>query len=325
LLRPDVSYYDIFRSLFPSGSVTGAPKIRTMQIIRDLERDPRGIYTGAIGMINPDGSCTFNVAIRTLLMKDGHVRMGVGGGIVADSDPQGEFDECRLKAAFLTRTQPDFQLIETILWDQGYQFLTQHLQRLEASAEYFGFPLDLTTTLANLYSLSESLEANGACRVRLLLRSDGTLSTETARHLAGARNLRVKLAPVASCSTDVFRRHKTTMRAIYDTEYSKAREEGFDEVLFTNEKGEVTEGAISNVFVEKGGGLLTPPVSCGVLPGVFRRHLLESGPAAEERVLTVEDLKSADTVFLCNSIRGIQHVEVLCLPHTTPLRWNIRI
>ncbi len=138
-LLPEIRYYDIFRSLFPCGSITGAPKIRTMQIIRELERNPRGIYTGAIGFMSPAGSCAFNVAIRTLVVHNGHAQMGVGGGIVADSDPEGEYRECLLKAAFLMRTRPDFQLIETMLWENGYRLESGHLDRLESSAAYFNF------------------------------------------------------------------------------------------------------------------------------------------------------------------------------------------
>ena len=323
VLRPEVGYYDIFRSLFPSGSVTGAPKHRTMQIIRELERMPRGIYTGTIGMMSPDGSCVFNVAIRTLVMKGGYVQMGVGGGIVADSDPEDEYSECRLKAAFLTRIRPDFQLIETMLWDHGYTLLPEHMDRLESSAAYFGFSFDRDAVLSRLQTLSRAFEENLLYRVRLLLQMDGELLIQNVKHHPARSSGQVKLSSTCTSSTDVFLRHKTTQRTLYDREYAQARAEGFDEVLFANERGEITEGAISNLFLEKDGLLITPPLSSGVLPGVFRRHLLETDPAAVEEVLTVEDLRSADAVFLCNSVRGMHKVEVLCFAPDSFVRWSV--
>jgi para-aminobenzoate synthetase/4-amino-4-deoxychorismate lyase len=311
-LRPEVGYYDIFRSLFPSGSVTGAPKLRTMQIIRELERAPRGVYTGAIGMMGPGGACTFNVPIRTLVIRDGHARMGVGGGIVADSLPQDEYRECQLKAAFLTRMRPEFQLIETLLWNHGYSLLTEHMERLESSAAYFGFSLHLNEVISRLQTLSKSFEDDHAYRIRLLLQKNGELTIETMAYRPGRLTGHVKLSSARTTSTDVFLRHKTTWRNIYDHEYAQARADGFDDVVFANEKGEITEGAISNIYIEKDGMLLTPPLSSGVLPGVYRRHLLETHPHAAERVLTAEDLKAADAIFLCNSVRGVHRIAKLC-------------
>jgi para-aminobenzoate synthetase / 4-amino-4-deoxychorismate lyase len=312
-LHPGISYYDIFRSMFPSGSVTGAPKIRTMQIIQELERNPRGVYTGAIGFISPNGSSVFNVAIRTLVMKDGTVRMGVGGGIVADSDPADEYHECLLKAAFLTRPRHDFQLIETMLWENEFRFLSLHLDRLEASASYFNFGFDRGSALSQLHERSSSFPAGKPYRIRLLLDVTGGVTIDSCEFHAERSSGSVTLSPVRTSSVDLFTRHKTTWREVYDLQYAAARAGGFDEVLFTNERGELTEGAISNLFVEQRGRLLTPPLTCGVLPGVFRRHLLETHPKAEERILTLEDLKAADAVFLCNSLRGIRKVKTLCL------------
>jgi para-aminobenzoate synthetase / 4-amino-4-deoxychorismate lyase len=312
VLRPGVKYYDIFRSMFPSGSVTGAPKIRTMQIVRALERRPRGIYTGAIGFLSPQGSSIFNVAIRTLVMKNGSAYMGVGGGIVADSDPNDEHRECLLKASFLTRSRPDFQLIETILWEREFSFLSLHLDRLQSSAFYFNFVFDREAVLARLSVLPDSFRDGEQYRIRLLLHANGELTVRSFKLQAERSTGHVKVSPQCTSPADLFLRHKTTRREFYDRQYAEARAAGFDEVLFTNEKGEITEGAISNLFIERSGKMLTPPLACGVLPGIFRQHLLKTCAAAEERILTISDLEDADAVFLCNSVRGLREVKTLC-------------
>ena len=311
VLRPQISYYDIFRSLFPSGSVTGAPKIHTMEIIRELERRPRGAYTGAIGFISPHGASVFNVAIRTLVLKDGRAQMGVGGGIVADSDPAEEYRECLLKAAFLTRTPHDFQLIETMLWKKEFFLLSMHLERLESSAAYFNFTFDRAAILLRLHELSKSFAAEKSYRVRLLLNANGRFTVEDSELSAEPYGGCVRLSLERTSSNDVFMRHKTTQREIYDRRYAEARAAGLDEVIFQNERGEITEGAISNIFIKTSGKMITPPLSSGVLPGVFRRYLLETDATAEERIVTMEDLKAADAVFLCNSVRGLREVETI--------------
>jgi para-aminobenzoate synthetase/4-amino-4-deoxychorismate lyase len=309
-LRGGLSYYDIFKGMFPSGSITGAPKIRTMEIIHEVECRPRGVYTGAIGFMSPDGAATFNVTIRTLVLKDGEACMGVGGGIVADSDPSDEYRECLLKAAFLVRPFHDFQLIETMLWDGDFLLLSMHLDRLESSAEYFNFPCDRAAIAARLVEESRFFRRGDRYRVRLVLDSKGEVMVTATKHVPDPSTGCVRLSPERTSSKDVFLRHKTTRRELYESEYVKARGDGFDEVIFLNERGEVTEGAISNIFIRKAGRLLTPPLSSGVLPGVFRRHLLESDANAEECVLTVRDLASADAILLCNSVRGSREVKL---------------
>ncbi|MHB1795792.1 MAG: aminodeoxychorismate synthase component I [Acidobacteriaceae bacterium] len=323
VLRPGISYYDIFRSMFPSGSVTGAPKIRTMQIIRELERMPRGVYTGAIGFISPQGASVFNVAIRTVAMQDGSARMGVGGGIVADSDPLEEHRECLLKTAFLTRARHDFQLIETMLWENDFRFLAMHLERLESSASYFNFVFDRRAVLSRLRELASFFHANKKYRARLLLDSTGDVKVDSSELHAGPFTGHVWVSPERTSSTEIFFRHKTTRRQLYDRQYAEARANGFDEVFFANERGEVTEGAISNLFIEHSGKLLTPPLDCGVLPGIFRRHLLETDVTAEERIVTIADLEAADAVFLCNSVRGLRRVKSLCADASPTARQGV--
>jgi para-aminobenzoate synthetase / 4-amino-4-deoxychorismate lyase len=309
-LRKEVRYYDIFKSMFPSGSVTGAPKIRTMQIIDELERRPRGIYTGSIGFLSPHGSSAFNVAIRTVVLQGAHARMGVGGGIVADSDPAEEYKECLLKAAFLSRAPQDFQLFETLLWDKNFDLLSFHMDRMESSATYFNFAFNRPAALSRLDDLSNSFVPGKRYRIRLLVDLGGNLVVESSELLEQRPMGYVKISPHHTLSTDVFLRHKTTMRKMYDREHAEARADGFDDVLFINEKNEVTEGAISNIFIQRTGKLFTPPLSCGVLPGVFRRHLLATNPATEEKVLRLSDVETADAVFLSNSIRGLYLVNV---------------
>lgn len=312
-LRPGLTYYDIFKGLFPSGSITGAPKIRTMQIIREMESGPRGIYTGAIGFISPHGSSTFNVAIRTLVLQDGEAHMGVGGGIVADSDPADEYRECLLKAAFLTRRKVDFQLIETMLWERVFPFLSMHLDRLESSASYFEFPFDRAAITLQLMERSNLFQSGDCYRVGLLLDAAGKVTVSSRKLTPDTSTGIIRLSAERTSSRDVFLRHKTTRRELYERQYAEVRADGFDETIFLNERGEVTEGTISNVFLRMEGKLLTPPLSSGVLPGIFRRHLLETDATAEERVLTIHDLESADAMFLCNSVRGIRQVTSLCL------------
>lgn len=311
-LRPGLSFYDIFKGIFPSGSITGAPKIRTMQIIHELETAPRGIYTGSIGYMAPDGSATFNVAIRTLDLHHGHAQMGVGGGIVADSNPQDEYRECLLKARFLTRPHRDFQLIETMLWNGEFRLLSMHLDRMESSAAYFGFAFDRAAIESHLMAESSRFASGELYRVRLLLDESGNPTVTHAAHIPTSESEigHIRLSPERTSSTDVFLRHKTTERERYNEQYAKCRAEGFDEVIFLNERGELTEGAISNIFIRKGGKLLTPPLSAGVLPGIFRRYILATDPSAEEAPLTLRDLESADAIYICNSLRGMREARL---------------
>jgi para-aminobenzoate synthetase / 4-amino-4-deoxychorismate lyase len=309
-LRPELIYYEIFKGIFPSGSITGAPKIRTMEIIHELENAPRGIYTGSIGYIAPDGNAAFNVAIRTLDLHEGNATMGVGGGIVADSDPQDEYLECLLKAEFLTRARREFQLIETMLWNDGFRLLSMHLDRMEASAFYFGFSFDRSAIMSQLMAEASQFAPEDFYRVRMLLDVAGDATISHADHIAHAASQtgRIRFASERTLSTDLFLRHKTTNRELYESEYAKCRADGFDEVIFLNEREEVTEGAISNIFIRRGGALLTPPLRSGVLPGVFRRHLLETDDTAREKILGLRDLESADAIYICNSLRGMREV-----------------
>jgi para-aminobenzoate synthetase/4-amino-4-deoxychorismate lyase len=298
---------EILGALFPCGSITGAPKIRAMQIAAELEGAPRGIYTGALGWLAPDGDFRLNVAIRTLALgEDGYGKLGVGSGIVADSRPEAEWQECLLKSRFLQDSDPGLLLIETLRREDGrYPRLAGHLERLRRSAAWLGFACDE----ALLGEFLAAQPATGCWRVRLTLAKDGAIDVRSfalGEEPAGPRH-----AVLATESIDAghpLRRHKTTDRALYDAALKvlEGDPQLFD-VVFLNERGEVAEGARSNVFVERGGVLLTPPLVSGALPGVLRAELLANG-RAREAVLYPADL--ADGFWLGNALRGLVQVSL---------------
>lgn len=300
----------ILYALFPSGSVTGAPKIRTMQIIHELEKEPRRVYTGAIGYVSPLGKACFNVAIRTLLIKGDRGELGIGGGIVYDSVDEAEFKEANLKASFFIKGWPRFSLIETMRWDRenGFYLLDLHLDRLNSSARYFQIPLDLGEVRRAVFKLREEFRDDKIYKIRLLLDLEGRIRIDYEELNEVRTPVKVKLSNKRVDPEDIFLYHKTTNRSLYDGERRKALAEGFFEVIFLNKKGELTEGSISNIFIEKGGILYTPPLSSGLLPGVLREHLIQSG-RAEEKVLYPRDLLEADKVYIGNSVRGIMEAE----------------
>ena len=314
-LRPGVRSSDIFASLFPCGSVTGAPKHRTMEIIQELEGGPRGVYTGAIGFFSPAREAVFSVPIRTVVLENNRGAMGVGSGIVIDSQAEEEYRECLLKFEFLTRREETFQLLESILWIDGYSFLPLHLERMESSAAYFGFNFDRASILEALEDVGKRLACGARTKVRVLLERSGAVKVTHTSVAEQTGSGTVTISTIRVSSSDRFLRHKTTRRQLYDRLYEEALRRGEDEVLFLNERSKVTEGAISNVFIEKDGQWFTPPVECGLLPGIYRRHLLETKPAAAERVLHLEDLASADAVYICNAVRGCRRVTVVPANH----------
>ncbi|MBI3624735.1 MAG: chorismate-binding protein [Candidatus Rokubacteria bacterium] len=317
-IRQGVTYRDIFQSLFPSGSVTGAPKIRSMQIIRELEDDWRGVYTGAIGYFSPANEAVFNVAIRTLVIDGGRGEMGVGGGIVCDSSPEEEYGECQLKAEFLTTRHEEFGLIETLLWDDGYRLLSRHIRRVSESAEYFDYPCDGDRLIKSLVARSKEFLSAKRYKVRLVLDRHGNATVESWVIDEREPDLaRVALSGVRTDSKDRFLYHKTTRREVYDQLHRVAAGNGFADVIFMNEKSQVTEGAISNVFIRKGKDLITPLVQCGLLNGVYRQHLIETQPGVCEGVVSLDDLRNADAIYICNAIRGLRAV-TLCEQYLGP-------
>lgn len=288
-LRSGTSLVELMSALFPCGSITGAPKIRTMQIIHGLERFPRGVYTGAIGFLRPGGDCIFNVAIRTVVIdtQTNVATFGVGGGITIDSTAAGEYDECLVKSRFLENKPVEFELFESMLVENGEIFLLErHIERLKNSAAYFGFKFDENKVRTFLAPHIPSLKT----KLKLTLRKDGHLTTQLSPINDQSNPKLVSLATTPVNSSDRFLFHKTTNR-----KYS-------DDVIFWNERNEVTESSIANVVVRINDQLFTPPVNCGLLPGTFRAELLEEG-SIKERVITVEEFKNAEEIYLINSVR----------------------
>ncbi len=302
--RSDASYAEIFRALFPCASITGAPKIRTMQIIAELEPVPRRIYTGAFGWIAPGRQARFNVAIRTALIdrQSATAVYGVGAGITWDSDGGEEYRECLVKGEVLTRSSEEFVLIETLRWTprHGYFLLQEHIARLKASAEYFDFSFDAERLKGYLFTLAGRFPA-APQKVRLLLHRDGTLEGSfepIASHPTLPLTLRLAEQPVDSRSVLLF--HKTTLRGIY--ERCLEQRQDADEVVLWNERGEITEGTTANLVVELSGAWVTPPLESGLLPGTYRDFLLRRG-TIKEQTLTPDDLRNSSRIYLINAVR----------------------
>jgi para-aminobenzoate synthetase / 4-amino-4-deoxychorismate lyase len=309
------SLTDIFTALFPAASITGAPKTRTLQIIRELESSPRRIYTGTLGYIAPGRQAQFNVAIRTVLLdqRSGVAEYGLGGGIVWDSEPRDELQEAYTKAKILTQPPPRFSLLETLLWTpaNGFNLLAAHLARLAESAAYFDFPLALENIRQKLADLAETLPPTPQ-RIRLLLDAEGVSSVEAAALNPLPAPYHVRLAEQPVASKNPFLYHKTTHRKVYQ----EAAIPGFDDVLLWNERGEVTESTIANLVIQKNGQWLTPPVECGLLPGTARAQMLADGKI-REAVIHMEDLLQCDQLFLLNSVRGRWAIDFIHSPGTS--------
>ncbi|MBT1072664.1 aminodeoxychorismate synthase component I [Pelotalea chapellei] len=320
-VRPQTGLIDILRALFPCGSVTGAPKRRTMEIISELETSPRGVYCGAIGYVSPGREALFSVAIRTAVIDTttGTGEIGIGSGITWDSDPEAEYRECLAKSAFMYRDSQPFQLIESIRHDaNGYLLLERHLARLSNSADHFGFRFDSDNLAARLDEVGRNLA--GPHKVRVLLTADGSISVE-AQPISGPFNhpplqveggggdgvegegtkSRLAISDQRMDSSDPFLYHKTTHRELYEREL-RQHPDCYD-VIFLNERDEITEGCFNNIVIRLEGELLSPTLSSGLLPGVLRQELLEAG-AVREAVLTMKDLLAAEKIWLINSVRG---------------------
>jgi para-aminobenzoate synthetase / 4-amino-4-deoxychorismate lyase len=315
-LRSDMGLRDMLYALFPCGSVTGAPKVRAMEIISELEGGPRGVYTGAIGHIAPSGDAQFNVAIRTVVLQGNHGEMGIGGGIVADSKVESEFEECLLKAHFLTKVDAPFELIETLRFERarGFHLLERHLARLHSSATHFGYPFSREAVLAALEAEAARIEAP-VTLVRLLLAEDGAITvTSTPIELPTRDTVwRFVISDQRLDEKEPLFYHKTTRRQFFDQEMERQKAlTGCDEVVFLNKKGELTEGTRTNLFVELDGRLFTPALTCGLLPGTLREELLDlSRAAASEAILTPQDLLAAERIYLGNSVRGLIRADLI--------------
>ena len=295
---------EILTALFPCASITGAPKIRAMDLIADLETLPRGVYTGAIGYVAPGRRARFNVAIRTVQIdrESGLAEFGTGGGIVAESDAEEEWKEALTKSLVLSSPAPAFRLLETLRWDpaEGYYLLDRHLQRLSRSAAYFDFMIDPDHLADSLQKAVEGVPAETR-RVRLLVDSDGKVEIEAQPLVIDDRIWTVALAKRPVDRQDRFLFHKTTHRNVYDS--NKQAFPDHDDVLLWNEAGEVTESTLANLVLRLDGEMVTPPLDSGLLPGTLREKLLAEG-TIREAIIELKDLVRAEEIFLINSVRG---------------------
>ena len=312
-LQAGVGFPEIVPALFPCGSIVGAPKIRAGEIIADLEARPRGVYTGAIGVVTASGDMLFNVAIRTAVLgPDGQGVYGVGGGVVADSDPAAEYQEAMLKGRILTELAETYGLIETLRWtpEGGFQRLSGHLDRLENSASALGFAFDRATVEAAFCAATADWPGQaGERRVRAVLSRDGTLSmTSAIVEPALCQTMAVCLAADRLDAADPFLRHKTTRRAVQERAFVTAAALGVDEALLLNRAGRIADGSRNTVFVARDGRLLTPPIRDGALPGVLRSELIGAGRAIEAPLMPA-DLADGRW-FLGNSLHGLRPAQL---------------
>lgn len=307
-LSGEVGLGDILKSLFPCGSVTGAPKISTMRIIRELEKSERGIYCGAIGFLNPR-EWTFSVAIRTLqkARREEHYNYGVGGAITWDSKPWEEWIETKIKSRLLCEP---VKLVETIgLRNSRPVFAREHCIRMQDAAQSLGYAFDPSEFMALANASS------GCGRLRILLDKEGNLQAETIG-AKGAKNNIVEVSPIILDHSQEYLRYKTTWRPWYDEAMRRIRAgEIFDEIFF-NDLGQLCEGARTNIVLKIGGRLYTPPQGCGLLGGIMRAKLLERGACAE-KILYADDLAAAEKIYCLNSVRGMKEVRLRgpAIPH----------
>ena len=303
-LREDVDLVVIFRSLFPCGSITGAPKIATMEIIKDLEPQPRGVYCGTIGILLPNGRRIFNVAIRTIQLHQGKAIYGVGGGITWDSTWESEYREVHQKAAVLYRKQARFQLITTGKISQNsLLFEDQHLERLTKASRYFAYPFDPKKLRQKIEEECQACDVNQDYRLRISLSKSGEmkLSRQILAPLSPSF-CKAKLCLQEADLNQSFTYFKTTHRPHLSL--------GEQEKIYHNKSGELLETSIGNLVLKIAGKLYTPPINLGILPGIYRQYLLETGQV-EEKVLTLTDLNHAEAIYGCNAVRGLYELEVI--------------
>lgn len=301
-VSPNIKLFNIFKAIFPCGSITGLPKKETMDVISEVEHETRDVYCGAIGYITPNQEAIFNVPIRTAVIdtQTNEAIYGVGGGITLESVAEDEYKEVLTKTAILHTKQPDYQLLESLRLEDGHYFLfDEHMRRLKQSAIYFNVNLDMKKIKQSLHSFAD-VHPKDTYKIRLMVNRNGDYIIEGNR-INDNKNLQptiVKLAMDSIDKEDVFHYHKTTYREIYEKHHST---ETFD-VLLWNKDEEITEFTNGNVVVEVNGKLYTPPVSCGLLPGTFREHLLNE-KIILEKIITLDELTTCHTLWFINSVR----------------------
>lgn len=303
-LREDVDLVEIFRSLFPCGSITGAPKIATMEIIKNLEPQPRGVYCGTIGLLLPSGRRIFNVAIRTIQLYMGQAIYGVGGGITWDSTWESEYREVHQKAAVLYRKQACFQLITTgKISHKNLLFEDQHLERLTKASRYFAYPFDPEELGQKIEEECQACDSHQDYRLRIILSKSGEMEL--------SRQILTPLSP-SFCKAKLCLQEADLQQAFtyFKTTHRPHLSLGKQEIIYHNAAGELLETSIGNLVLKINGKLYTPPTSLGILPGIYRQHLLETGQV-KEKIMTLEELNQAEAIYGCNAVRGLYELEVI--------------
>jgi len=304
-LKKEVTIGTVFKNIFPCGSITGAPKIKTMEIINELEKEERGIYTGSVGLFKKDVA-NFNVAIRTLTVnkKTGRGELGIGAGIVWDSDPQKEYEETLLKSKFLAEPENYFDLFETMLFENSeITFLEEHIERLRLAADYFLFTFNERKIRKSINNKIVDLYSGKKYKLKLILNKWGRIQIETSNLPSAEKIVKTIISEKKISKKNKFQYFKTTNRKLYDDEYQKYSSKGFFDVIFLNEEEEVAEGSRSNLFVRNGNTWFTPPLSSGILDGIYRSHLLKYDEVKENEI-SLKELLKADQIKLVNSVRG---------------------
>ncbi|MBF0478059.1 MAG: aminodeoxychorismate synthase component I [Candidatus Omnitrophica bacterium] len=315
-LNPHTAYYDIFRSLFPCGSVTGAPKIKTMQIIEKIEQGKRGVYCGAIGYISPKQKAVFSVPIRTLVRPTSQKlwKYRVGSGIIWDSDTKQEWEECHTKSQFLTQLPcQDFDIFETILWNKRLIYLNDHINRLKNSCQYFAYPLDDKNLKLLIKTIQHTLKNNPPTIIKIMVAANGKMRWEVRPFKKFTNNgepLKIIIAEQKLDSQNKFLFHKTTRRPWYEKASKLTKNNQSYEVIFFNQRGELCEGSRSNIFIDMAGQLFTPALTCGLLPGILRGRLLKQNKC-KELILHKTDLDRAQAIYCGNSVRGLVQVKMV--------------
>jgi len=313
-LKKDVSWSEIFHAMVPGGSVTGVPRTESMKIIQEVEKSKRSVYTGAIGFIDPDNYSMFNIAIRTVELEGNTGTIGIGSGIVYDSNVEDEFYECEAKSSFFKKSFMPLDLIETFLWSRGrYYFKSEHLDRLCQSADFFHIPIDKNKLSRYLEDQAKAWPFDARYRVTFELSSHGKFFCRRVALGPKKRDYKLIVSSKILNSKDLFLKHKSAQRELFNNEYQKAIEAGFDDILFTNEKGNITETAIHNIFLQKEGIWYTPGSAEGLLEGVMRKKILKKYPSVVESEIPLAFLDSCKKVVLVNSVRGAGRVTSITL------------
>jgi len=309
-LRKSINCSDIFKSIFPCGSVTGAPKIRSMEIIHNLEKGTRNVYCGALGFCDPVGNAVFSVPIRTLQsQRKNQWKYRVGSGIIWDSKASDEWRECAVKCDFLKKTIPEFEIFESLLWNNGFLYKKAHIDRLKQSMQYFLYAFDNKKVLLALKHIEKALKGKRPHKVRIFSDCKGNVRWDYSALIDAVIQYPppVVMSAHSIDKNNIFLYHKTTYRPWYSSDAEIIKKNSYFDILHVNSRGELTEGSRSNIFILKDSRLFTPSLECGLLPGTLRKKLLSSNKCIE-KILKPSDLKKAEAIYCGNSVRGLVKV-----------------